>query len=263
MINLYRVRDWYYLLGLTVLGFIFTRGGFCLCPDLWISLFIGSSYLSYGYSFNRLCDKEPRDWITRELFLVFAPILLGFILAAMRLPRLMLPLGIAVALNTAYSLPSILWKKNTLAGIVINVYLFGCLFLIGSYAGNAAYSLPVIAMSSYMAAFFIPGQLCHELAHAEADKRSLFVIKNRQRYSAAVLASVCFIFIFSLVLKIRLSLGMFFICGHFLWAVFLWYFFKSRIWMDFSVDKARELRKYFKITGMLFGIWYLIAFLRR
>jgi 4-hydroxybenzoate polyprenyltransferase len=263
LISLYRVRDWYYLLGLTVLGFIFTRGGFCLCPGLWVRLFIGLSYLSYGYSFNRLCDKEPRDWLACELFLVFAPLLLGIILAAIRLPWLMLPLGIAVALNTAYSLPSILWKRNTLAGIAINAYLFGFLFLLGASAGDGSYSRASVLMSFYMSSFFVPGQLLHELAHAEEDNRALFVSKNRKNYFRAIFGSICFIFALSLALNTKLSLGVVFIYSHFLWAVFFRYFYRSGIWEDFSVDKARELRKYFKITGMLFGVWYLLVFLRR
>lgn len=264
MIRLYRVRDWYYLLGLIVLGFVFAKGGFfCPCPDLWISLFIGASYLAYGYSFNRLCDKAPRDWLASELFSVFSPIILGLILTVWRFPLFMVPLGIAVLLNTMYSLPSILWKRNTLASIAINAYLFGCLFLIGSYAGYGSYTTPGVLMSFYMAAFFIPGQLCHELAHAEEDNRSRAVLRNREKYFAAIFASICFIFVLSLALKIRLSLGMFFIYSHSLWIVFLWYFFTSRIWRDFSADKARQLRKYFKITGVLFGIWYLWGFLRR
>lgn len=246
-----------------MLGFIFTKGAFYPGPDLWISLFIGLSYLLYGYSFNRLCDTTPKDWLPGELFFVFSPIFAGLFLTALRFPPLILPLGIAVFLNTLYSLPSILWKRNTFVSSMINAYLFGCLFLVGAYAGYGSYTPSIIVMSFYMASFFIPGQLWHELAHAQEDKRFLSISRNRKKYLAGILVSIGFLCIFSLVLKIRLSLGWVFVSSHLLWAVFLWCFYTSGIWTDFSVDKARRLRKCFKIIGMMFGICYLFEFLTR
>ena len=260
IIRFYRIKDWYYHLGLTLLGFIFVNKAQPLNADLLKSLCISACALSYGYSFNRLCDEPPERNCYKDFLLVLIPIFLALGLVHIYYPNFHLLFSLAILLNTTYSLPKIELKRIPFLSVLINIYLFGVLFLLGAYAAKKIYEFRTVLMSAYISLFFIPAQLLHELSHAREDKRFLFVQRNWKKYSAGLLISIIILFVFSLYLFNRLGLKLIFLAANLLWVILTFYIFKFNLLKTLSLEKAAILRKIFKYIGLGFGSCLFLAF---
>lgn len=256
----YRVRDWYHLLGLILLGLIFVKGRQVSYQDFFLTMAIGFCYLAHGYSFNNLCDKPPVRWSSAECLAVFLPFAIAALLIFTNCPFLAFPFLLAVALNILYSYPAIEWRKITILSVGINAYLFGFLFLLGASVAEKGYAASILWMTLYFALFFVPAQLLHELAHAKQDKRLSDISEMNKNYLSGLAGSIAFLAAFSFYIYARLSLNRGFLIASLLWLPFLLLLQKTKIWRDFSVSRAEKARFSFRITGGIFGLVYLLSF---
>lgn len=260
--SFYGFKDWIIALGLVSLGYVFSAKSFFPGKEIYPGVLILSLFLAYGYSFNRLCDKPIEvSWRKKCLF-VLCPLILGFTLILYYFPKFSIIVLLAVCLNTAYSLPGVSWKNFPVLSVLINMYLFGIIFLFGAFLKTQDFAAAPVLMSVYMAGFFIPAQLLHEMSHAKEDNRYDYIFSRRKEYMAVLILAVLLQVFFAACLYSWFRFKPLFIFSSLLfWAALVYYFFRTGIWPDFSVGKAAVLRSFFKKTGIALGFFYFCSFI--
>ncbi len=262
VLGFYRVREWYYHVGLGVLGVLFVGGGEQFLPRAGLGIAAGVFGLAQGYAFNRLCDSDPRSWSAKGWAGLLLPLVLCAVLIAVWYPAAGFLLGMIVVFNALYSFPSFNAKRSTWASAVIHVFLFGGIFCLSGAIAKGACTASLLVMGAFLGGFLVPAQLLHELAHARADGRWELCQGRSRLYLWVVACSVMALAAAAFPLAQYLSLPPLFPAAGVLWVWFLVPFLRSRIWKEYSAEYAEELRARFREAGMLFGVVYAVAFLQ-
>lgn len=243
-IKVYRLKDWWYFLGLIVLGFFFNRS-----PSFFYFLtkiLISGLLLAFAFSWNEFFDKKfPRKKIIFPLIPLF---LILFSLNILNQKNKILTfLFLLVAL--LYSLPPIRLKSYPFIGTFCNAFGFSLLFLIG--ANNFKNNLIWPIYFGLFSLLFV-AQLIHELEHALQDKSArilttaIFLGERRTK----------FLIIFFLLLGdtsfLRFSL--------FVTIISLIYSLYIIILLIKNINYS-SLRKIYRYTGLAFGIILLLYLL--
>ncbi len=273
--RLFRVPDWFHVLGLPVLGFAFihSRAPGTGPARLFPLVALGALYLLHGYAFNETFDtlyaaKGSRaDFLIRKgipfreaLAFSLAPLCAAVALASLLSPVLCaLVIGGAI-LSWLYSAPPLRLKAIPFADLAVNSLGFSLLFLIGAWGpGPDARSL---LSSGLVFIVFIALQLIHEIVHLDED-RGLGTMTTAVRYGPRVAASLTLV---SLALLICWSLFLwakgfsFLLC---LLACGLSAAVSPRVLPLILVTQAgdRRLRLHTRAAAALYGAGLLVAFL--
>lgn len=260
LIAFYRFKDSWVHVGLFFLGYVTVEGGHFVSRDCFIGLLITLLYLAYGYSFNQLCDRKIR--FNYELMLALSPFLLSFLLCQMFVPRFSPYLIAAGILNTGYSLPAISWRRLPGISVLINAYLFGSIFLLGTCWSRHNIDWYAVSITVYIAFFFVPAQILHEICHAKEDARQEHYSRNYSRYLAVAMLAGVFQIGFCSYLYLLWDLRrLFLITGVLFWCSFLLLILSQRAIYGSAMGNICFLRQIFKISGMLYGGLYLLSFL--
>lgn len=259
--KIYRTKDWLHQLSLVILGFLIASDFSIPLLYLIISVLAGFFCLAYGYSFNQVCDKNISYWSITDFTTFFIPMVLAIIWAIYA--SFWFWITAAILVNTLYSFPSIQLKRFTLAGIVINTFLFGLLFFIGvksvPYPGVWP-KMKILILGIFFASWYIPAQLLHELSHAIQDHREYIIYRYWHRYLIATAIFIIIIIIFSLYIAWVFNLKPLFGWTNLIWISFLYHYLIILAKKNLpKINKAEKIRFFFRAYGLAAGISYTIA----
>ncbi|NTV28946.1 MAG: UbiA family prenyltransferase [Candidatus Omnitrophica bacterium] len=256
-----RIADWIIHLGWFVLGFVFSNRSILINMNFIKGITVACLCFLYGYAFNLLCDRPWSRWCWQEYFIVLGSLLLLLVLASLYYAGFVFIFLIAVLLNTAYSLPGVSWKRVPVLSILINAYLFGSVFLFGSFVAVRHIEFRAILMTCYIAALFMPAQILHEMAHAMEDNRHEYMSNNWRQYHHSLVGCCLLAMVFSVVLFMYLNLYVLFLQASVaFWIYMLYVFFRSPMRHAFSVEAAVNARKTYRMAGILLCCFYLVSF---
>jgi 4-hydroxybenzoate polyprenyltransferase len=166
-----RVPDWYYLVGLGLLGYTYRMPRLDVA-NLGLVLAVTSLYLAHGYGFNHYYDvrageREPTSArVARSGLLLSIACLIGAIgLALLCLPPIVAALlGVGGVISLLYSSSLTRLKRLPFWNVVLNSSGFTVLFLVGFFA-NKTY-LPVVpCLLGYIWLGIVPFQVIHLMSH--------------------------------------------------------------------------------------------------
>jgi len=175
----YRFSDWVHFLGFTSLGIVFsTRSGALDLLHVFEVVVSSSLLLAFAYSFNVLCDSELESSVrlsrevrishhSRGLLLSFFPAAVALLLVSWSKETVLLGFLVLV-LWALYSSPHPRLKAIPVLCTITNGVGFSLLFLMG-YTAVAPLSAPALFFFCALVLLEIPGQLIHEVTHAQGD----------------------------------------------------------------------------------------------
>lgn len=267
-IKFLRIQDWFYITGLTYLGFFLKTSQLDIKNLFFISL-ISSLYLAHGYSINNYFDHQRNqanvagqfkgefNWragllISVGLFLINAA--LSFFYS-----KLIFLLVISGGVTSyLYSSTHIKFKSCFLFNIILNSTGFVILFLIG-YLANKPISVNALLFSGYVWLGIVPSQIIHLIVHNPDEKNYSFSSNLAFRY---FYLSLLIWLLFSFVCFISTQRGSIFILTLIfcLFQILIIELFKCR--NKFSLPKILRVRMIFRYANIILG-FILIYFLFR
>jgi hypothetical protein len=174
----FRVRDWYPLVGIALLGYAYRLPHLEAGP-LAALLAATALYLAHGYGLNRYGDLRSGELVDAPSTVELEPrtgLLLSmlFLLAAIVLASLALPLPVAGALaggggaSLLYSSPVPRLKRRLGWNLVLNSSGFTVLFLAGFLTSKGVSpTLPLLV--GYVWLGVVPFQVIHLMSHREIE----------------------------------------------------------------------------------------------
>ncbi len=239
--GIYRIREWWYFLGLPILGFLAGKGEVKnLLAILALSFFLGC----YSFSLNEIFDKRlSRRAFAYPLSSLFLLILLLFIFPLTNPQKLIIIILSIFA--SIYSLPSLHLKSIPFLGTLTNSFGFPLLIVLGARQINRDIFLLYFLYFSLM----LLAQLIHEFAHLTEDKKegittAMLMGKKRERLLWFFLFPALLISPFISIVLFLLILPM---CVHVV------YLLSKK--PDFS-----NLRKVYRWENLAIGIYLLLHY---
>lgn len=169
IIAFYRVKDWLHMLGLVLLGYVYSRG-----QDKIMILIAGFSaaalYLAHGYSLNDIYDRQLKVDLSYKKAMLLSFIALFLCLAASGIVSLEL-LGVAIfghLCGMLYSARPFRLKNRFLLDLVFNALALASLFLMG-YLIKGGLSAKPLALFFMFFVYFLPTQLVHQIQDRKID----------------------------------------------------------------------------------------------
>lgn len=163
-LEFFRVKDWFFIVGLAYLGYFYELEKFVFLDFLVISL-IAILYLAHGYSINNYFDLE-RQGIHSEiskLKIACITLVINCIISFFYSWMIFILVVLGGAISFLYS-SSINLKSKPFWNIVLNSTGFTLLFLIG-YTSKGSISTSGLAFAGYIWLGIIPAQIIHLLSH--------------------------------------------------------------------------------------------------
>jgi len=162
-IGIYRIREWWYFLGLPLLGSLAGKGETKnLIAVLTLSFFLGC----YSFSLNEIFDKNlSRKFFAYPLLSLF-PLIVSFFIFPLTSSQKIIIMALSI-FASIYSLPFLRLKSIPFMGTLTNSSGFPLLIVLGAQQINREILL------LYFLYFFLMllAQLIHEFAHLKEDKR--------------------------------------------------------------------------------------------
>ncbi len=244
ILEIYRVKDWYYYLGFILLGFS-VKSNF-LSIDIIRYIILGIFLLAYAFSLNDYYDKHEK----KKFFII--PLIFTFlILPLFNFSQIIVSL-IFVTIVTLYSAYPFRLKAKPFICSFCNGFGFTLLFFLG-YFYTSTLNLKGILFASLLFCFNMVAQFIHEVVDYKEDRKSKIT-------TTAILCGIRkmkIICIFLLFLSIILSIS---ICSlervnslFFIFTLIFSLFFMFRIYKR-KFDK--NLRKIYKACGIVLGCFY-------
>jgi len=182
LMNFFRVRDWFHVLGLSFLGFVYAYTSQILLPSLLFSFIASSLYIAHGYSLNEIIDAQVAVKYSKNefkvkkgisfnsaLILSYIPLLVNLVFSVLFYKNILLLIIAGALLAYLYSAAPFRFKSVPFMDLVVNSAGFSILFLIG-YCSLRPLDKNSLLITALFFLLFIPLQLIHELAHFEKDK---------------------------------------------------------------------------------------------
>lgn len=259
MLEIYRFQDWWYLLGLPILGY------FSVTKEINLSgliplVVIASFYLAYGYSLNEFSDRK-KDILENKSAVFFKELsfpigafivgaLLLFLFAFNRREAWLVYLTGGIA-GYLYSAAPLRFKGRPFLGLIFNALCFAPLFLLGAsfVRGIDAFAF---LFSLFIFIFFIPIQIIHEIAHYEFDKadniKTTVCFLGLQRSKVMLMASSAITLLYLLLISRVYRLYPFFaMTGIFLFCINIMAIgFIDRGWRE-------NLKKITRVLSLIYG----------
>ena len=167
--RIYRIKDWFYLLGICAFAFV-DYSHLLTIHNILLALVYSSVYLAYGYSFNN-CFDTHEDSFTKNAFrndefgskqkclYIFIPMIVLLLFSAFT--HLVGEILFLYTLNYLYSVPPFRWKNNLFFSLIANGIFFSYIY----YATTKIIGHGAIPLQSpflfYIFCLFIPLQFVH------------------------------------------------------------------------------------------------------
>lgn len=170
-LNYFRVKEWLHILGLPILGFIYSNGLNLFSKEFISALFLSSLLLSFAYSFDKYYDRTKNNRAFDKKLIPSIASMIASVIYASYLSNTILSLTVIdILIVIFYVLPPFRLKGAPIFVTVLNSLGFTMLFLIG-YSTNSNINSNTLLFSGLIALIMIPIQLVHELAHFDKDKK--------------------------------------------------------------------------------------------
>lgn len=206
LLKRYRIYNWWYFLGLPILGSLVT-GNYPDIKDIVISALL----LAFAYSWNDYFDykKYQNGSILIPLLPLCVAIFLTFTLGQNKLFATCLFLIIA----GSYSMPPFRLKKYPFISTLCNTIGFSLLFLIGT----TKITMKIVPSYFYLLFLLTIAQLLHELAHLPEDENqniittAIFIKEEKTNLlilAFFILAIIVSLFISPLIFMTSLIIGL-------------------------------------------------------
>jgi len=257
-----RTKDWFYVIGLAYLGFFFKIERLNITDFIYISV-IALLYVAHGYTINNYFDFKLREIDHLNKFwkninfqtALFISVLFGFINFCFSLfysKTIFTLVILGTAVSFIYSSSWTRFKDRFVLNIILNSTGFTILFLIG-YLANKPFSNLIIFLSGYIWLGVIPSQIIHLMAHNDIQIDHAFKLFYLFLLLWLFEAFICF-YIYT-KLNILFVLTLVFCIAQVLIIEF------SNCRKCKSIEKINNIRKIFKITDIILGIFLIIYFL--
>ena len=204
LLNFFRVRDWFHVLGLSFLGFAYAYAFQFSLSSLLLSFIASLLYIAHGYSLNETIDtiiavkhsegefkNKKKFSFKTALALSYIPLLINLTFSVLFLKKILLLIIAGALLAYLYSAAPFRFKSAPFMDLVVNSAGFSILFLIG-YCSLKPLDKNSLLITVLFFLLFIPLQLIHELAHFEKDK-SENVITTVVRYGIPISLKLFFL----------------------------------------------------------------------
>ena len=241
-VKFFRVKHWFYFLGFTILGIVFS-GGKLLSVKSLITLTASTLLLAFGFAVNGAYDH--RKGIKKS----FIPAFLSLPLLFLMNPSELIVFGTTFILLFLYSHPRSNFQAVPILGTLLNPIVFCNLFLLG-WLPSSALTNQGIFLYSLLFVLELASQLIHEGMDYEEDKK----IKKRTstvRFGKRIVKPLTFLCLLAGVF-FSIPLGPYFyvlVAG-----ITVYYSSLMRRLNDF-----KRLRKVFKNLGVMAGIIWLVS----
>jgi 4-hydroxybenzoate polyprenyltransferase len=246
LVEVYRVKHWYYYLGFILLGFSLVSP-FNL--GLLTLLLLGAFLLAYAYSFNDFCDEGKKPYF------IFPLVLSILLLPLLNFSQFILTVSF-LFIVTAYSARPLRLKAKPFLSSLCNGIGFSMLFLLG-YSVRTVDSITLLFFLLFFS-FNMIAQFIHEVVDLREDRRNKIITtavflgeKNIKKLSCIFLLFSFFVSLYLYYLNV-FNLLIVFITSLFV-AFFIYRISRSKI--------DEKLRREYKILGIAVGLVYFIFFI--
>jgi len=248
IIKIYRIGDWLHYIGFIMLGF-FLNTSFSI--DILKYVFLGSTLLAYAFSLNDFFDKHEE----KKFFLL--PLILSLLILPLFNSLQMTFSFLFLFIVTFYSMPPLRFKTKPFISSFCNGIGFMLLFFIGYSVQN--FTFKGILFGLLFFSFNMVAQFIHEVVDLEEDKKEK-IFTTTLFFGEETIKKYCYIFLwFSFIVTIYLFyleiVSPFFPLITFFFVTF------------FTIEILRkgiyrELRKKYKIFGIIVGLIYFSIILK-
>jgi 4-hydroxybenzoate polyprenyltransferase len=247
VMNVYRIKHWYYQLGLVLIGFAFVSP---LSVEVIKILVLGFMLMAVAYSFNDYAEGKEK----KKYFLI--PIIITLlILPAFNYLQILVSF-LAISVSVLYSMKPIALREKPFICSAVNAIAVPFLFLLGVFF-VPAFNFSVLGLTLVLFSFVMIGQLFHEITHIKEDMKqkiattAIFLGKQKTRY-------VCYLFllmslVFTLFIFQLNIVNLIFLVSTTLFVFFVGIEIKRRV-INFA------LRQTYIISCTILGIIYILSF---
>lgn len=170
ILSYFRIRDWLHLLGLALLGYVYSPGFNLFSIELPRILLLSFLLLAFAYSFSTQFKLHWGKGNFKKRILPSLAVLAFAIAYSLFLSFQIFVLSfISVMVVIVYVIPPLNLKAIPIAVTVLNSAGFTAHFLLGG-AIVSGLNKELVVLAAYVAVLFLAAQLVHELAHFSKDK---------------------------------------------------------------------------------------------
>lgn len=242
VLKTYRIVNWYYYLGLTIIGFILSNPlGIGITKYILLSSFL----LSYAYSLNDFYDERKKE----KIFIL--PLILAFLTLPLFNTVQIIFSILFITIVTLYSAEPFRLKSKPIICSLLNGFGFTILFIL-SYSFQNSIEVGVLFALLFFSLNMV-AQFIHETVDMKEDRKNK-IITTAILYGKKKMKKLCYLFlwftflisVYFLYLKI---VDLLFVLTTFSFVIFFTVKIKDKI------DK--KLRRNYRIMGMIVGLIYL------
>lgn len=262
-----RVREWYYLIGIGLVGYAY-RMPRLDAINLGLVLLVTTLYLAHGYGFNHYHDvqsgeREPPPAgvpLRAGLLLSIVLLLAAVVVALLALPPLVAALlGGGGVISFLYSSSVTRLKRRPFWNVVLNSSGFTVLFLVGFFANKS--TMPTLPwLAGYIWLGIVPFQVIHLMSHRPME--GYWPLSPRASLVLFYLSQALWVG-FSAMVSLLYYRAMIVLAG--LTAVYclaqVLVVLRQKRGSELTVDAATQTRRWLKLMNMAFGTLLVVLFL--
>ena len=178
-IKIVRVKDWFYIIGIAFLGFLYKIEQFKFYEAVYL-LIVASLFVIHGYVTNTYYDMKHEKSSSSKyydkntesnllFYMALAAFLINMVISLLYSNILFVLVVVGGIVSFIYSSSWTRMKDKPFLNIILNSTGFTILFLIG-YFFNKYVSIDVLYLSGYIWLGIIPSQIIHLLAHNRFER---------------------------------------------------------------------------------------------
>jgi len=253
-----RIKDWIYIIGLSLLGFVYGIKQFELFSLLILGI-ISSLYLAHGYTLNNCFDvlrlkKTPSISFRKGLVISYSLFVISCIIAFFYSKEILFLIVIGSIVGFLYVGPPFRLKRILAANFILNSLGFAILFMIG-FLLNKTLATDMWLLAFYVFLAIIPAQIIHLISHRREER----IWRCGQKFSLCCfnLSLIVFtIWSFVIVYWFEITYVLFLVTLIFS----IIQFYTVKIGIKRKVD-FKKIRLKLRIVNIIFGIGILCIFL--
>jgi len=248
-IDFLRIKDWFYLIGIALLGFLYGIKVLNLF-DIFILFLISSLYLAHGYTLNNcfgIRNLSKGLHFKTGLFISFFLFAMNCLISFLFSKTIFLLVIAGGFIGLLYSAKPFRLKENLVSNFILNSLGFSILFLIG-FGLNKSLSVESWLLFLYIALFMVPHQVVHILSH-----RNEYKLRN---YNLIKLfyPSLLILTFWSLIIFYIFSITPFLFILTVAFSAIQAYIFKSKL----HEKNFKKIRILMRVVSMAFGVLMML-----
>jgi len=254
--SLYRLNEWFYHLGLILLGVVSVQKNFFFGSHTVWACIGGGCLLAYGHALAFIESEEHPRRLLRDSVLIVLPVCVVFAWALTY--SFFLPMLIVVVFLFFQKIAGLKFFKKGIFAVLGHVCMFGLLFFIGAQSALSVASVNVLRpflLGVLCALFFVPSYLLYEINNATGE-RFEYIEDHIEAYVKSIKLSIGFIVLFALYLWYFLDFHVTFVIGNALWGIYLVFLDRCEICDDQIHEHAVHARRTFRYIGCSAGVLY-------